>query len=260
MNHPATKGSAMHLSSRRDFNHKLLGSLITFGLVETLFTRGLFADEIKPVVGKWVVELHELCRDVKDQKIKDLDWQTKLEELYKRCDLPELLKSIDFDKMAASVKLPDNGAASLGVEFGKVEGLPKFSLGKQIFALKKGRSVVPHGHDNMCTGFILLRGNFIGKHYDRVEDNADHYLIKPTIDRLFKPGESSTVSDHKDNVHWFQCDSDTGFIFNVHVMGYNLESKKNAGRVYVDPDGEKVMGGLIKAKKISSAECHKKYG
>jgi hypothetical protein len=43
-------------------------------------------------------------------------------------------------------------------------------------------------------------------------------------------------------------------------MGYNLESKKNPGRVYVDPDGEKVMGGLIKAKKISSAECHKKYG
>ena len=69
---------------------------------------------------------------------------------------------------------------------------------------------MPHGHDNMCTGFIILRGDFIGKHYDRVEDNKDHYLIKPTIDRTFKPGECSTISDHKDNVHWFKADSRDG--------------------------------------------------
>ena len=31
-------------------------------------------------------------------------------------------------------------------------------------------------------------------------------------------------------------------------------------RVYVDPEGEKTKDGLIVAKKISSHECHKKYG
>ncbi len=133
-------------------------------------------------------------------------------------------------------------------------------FGKQIFACRKGRSIVPHGHDNMATGFIVLRGSFTGKHYDRVEDNKDHYLIRPTIDRTFKPGECSTISDHKDNVHWFRAESETGFIFNIHVMGYNPESTKLPARVYVDPEGEKVAGGLIKALKISSAECHKKYG
>ncbi len=30
-------------------------------------------------------------------------------------------------------------------------------------------------------------------------------IIKPTIDRKFSPGECSTVSDYKDNVHWFQA-------------------------------------------------------
>ena len=176
-------------------------------------------------------------------------------------DLAELVGLLDLDRVAQSVKYPAKGAASLGVDLSKVEGLPKkVVLGKQIFALQKGRSVVPHGHDNMCTGFVVLRGDFIGKHYDRVEDNDDHYLIKPTIDRTFKPGECSTVSDHKDNVHWFQADSETGFIFNIHVMGYNAENKRPTGRVYVDPDGEKVAGGLIKAMKISSAKCHEKYG
>jgi hypothetical protein len=249
------------METRRAFNGKMLGSLLAYGLLETLFDRNLFADEIKPVINKWMIELGDLCKDVKDQKIKDVDFQTKLEDLYKKVDLPELLKLVDMDKVAKDVKFPDLGAANLGVDLSKVEGLPKnLVFGKQIFAMKKGRSVVPHGHDNMCTGFIILRGDFIGKHYERVEDNTDHYLIKPTIDRKFKPGECSTISDHKDNVHWFKAESETGFIFNIHVMGYNPENKKAANRVYVDPDGEKTASGLIVAKKISSAECHKKYG
>jgi hypothetical protein len=249
------------METRRSFNARLLGSLAAYGLLETLVRRDLFADEVKPTVHKWMVELHDLSRSVKDGKIKDTDFQAKLEELYRKCDLPELLKLIDFDKVVKNAKLPDNGAANLGIDLSKVEGLPqKLVFGKQIFGLKKGRSIVPHGHDNMCTGFIVLAGNFTGKHYDRVEDNKDHYLIKPTIDRGFKPGECSTISDHKDNVHWFKCDSDTGFIFNVHIMGYNPENQKNAARVYVDPDGEKTSGGLIVAKKVTSAEAHKKYG
>jgi hypothetical protein len=251
----------MHVESRRSFNRKLLGSLMTFGLIETLFVRDLLADSVKPVIGKWVADLYELTRDLKDHKLKDVDFQAKLEELYKNVDLPELVKLVDLDRLARSVKYPDHGAASLGVDLSKVEGLPnKVVLGKQIFALRKDRSVVPHGHNNMATGFVVLRGDFVGKHYDRVEDLTSHYLIKPTIDRVFKPGEYSTVSDHKDNVHWFKADSETGFIFNIHVIGYNDDNPKPAGRVYVDPDGEKVAGGLIKAKVISSAECHKKYG
>jgi hypothetical protein len=176
-------------------------------------------------------------------------------------DLPELIKLIDLDGLTQKVRYPNQGPANLGIDLSKVEGLPgKLVFGKQIFAMKKGRSVVPHGHDNMCTGFIILRGDFIGKHYDRVEDHADHYLIKPTIDRLFKPSECSTISDHKDNVHWFKAASDAGFIFNIHVMGYNPDNPKTAARVYVDPEGERVAGGLILAKKMTSAQCHKKYG
>ena len=251
----------MAVESRRSFNKQMLGSLVAYGLIETLFKNNLFGDDVKPVIHKWLVELSNLSKDLKDQKLKDVDFQTKLEELYKRVDLTELIKLVQLDRLAKGLKYPDHGAASLGFDLGKVEGLPKRLLfGRQIFAMKKGRSVVPHGHDNMCTGFIILRGDFHGRHYDRVEDHEDHYLVKPTIDRTFKPGECSTVSDHKDNVHWFKAASDTGFIFNVHVNGYNLDNPKTPNRVYVDPEGEKVAGGLIRAKKISSSEAHKKYG
>jgi hypothetical protein len=251
----------MRTLTRRDLNGKLLASLLGYGLIETLYARHLLADSVRPVIHQWLIDLSTLCQDVKGQKIKDIEFQAKLEELYRKVNLDDLVKLLNLEKVASTTKLPDNGAANLGVDLSKVEGLPqRLVFGKQIFACKKGRSIVPHGHDNMCTGFIVLQGNWHGRHYDRVEDNKDHYLIKPTIDRGFKPGECSTISDHKDNVHWFQAESDSGFIFNLHVMGYNPENKKSANRVYIDPEGEKTASGLIVAKKISSAECHKKYG
>jgi hypothetical protein len=250
----------MTAPTRRTFNRDLLGSLLAYGLIDALFHDHLFAEAVRPVLRQWMTDLHELCKDVKGQKIKDVEFQAKIEELYKKVDLKELVAFVDLDRLARDTTFPEKGAASLGLDLGKVEGLPKrLVFGKQVFALRKGRSVVPHGHNNMCTGFLILGGEFVGKHYDRVEDNKDHYLIRPTLDRRFKPGECSTVSDHKDNVHWFKAESDTAFIFNIHVLGYNPENAKPAGRVYVDPEGEKTAGGLIVARKLT-AECHKKYG
>lgn len=251
----------MNLQTRRSFNQKLLGSLTAYGLIEILFRADLFADSVKPLIHQWMVDLNTLGQDLKSHKLKDTDFQSKLEELYRKVDLADLVKLVELDRLTKGLKYPTNGAASLGVDLAKVEGLPKkVVFGRQIFAMTRGRSVVPHGHDNMCTGFIVLRGDFQGKHYDRLEDHDDHYLIKPTIDRAFKVGECSTISDHKDNVHWFKATSETGFIFNVHILGYNPENPKVSARVYVDPEGEKVAGGLILAKKMSSRECHKKYG
>jgi hypothetical protein len=251
----------MNTESRRSFNNKMLSSVLALGLVETLFSRDLFAEEIKPVVGKWLGELCDLAADLKGQKLKDVDFQSKLEDLYKRADLAELIRFIDLDRLEKSVKYPQRGAASLGVDLNKVQALSgRVVFGKQIFACRKDRSIVPHGHDNMATGFIILRGAWHGRHYDRIEDNKDHYLVRPTIDRVFKPGECSSISDHKDNVHWFKAESETAFLFNMHVMNYNRDNPRSSGRVYVDPEGEKTASGLIVAKKISSAECHKKYG
>jgi hypothetical protein len=252
----------MTTPTRRTFNHALLGTLTAYGLIETLFHHDAFAESVKSVIHKWLGELNTLSKDLKaDRKLKDTEFQTKLEELYKRVDLTDLLRLLDLDRVARTAKLPDNGAHSTGIDLSKVEGLPaRLYFGKQIFGLKKGRSIVPHGHSNMCTGFIVLRGTFAGKHYDRVEDRAKHYLIKPTIDRAFKAGDFSTVSDHKDNIHWFKATSATAFIFNIHVIGYDPKIKGSSGRLYLDPEGEKVKGGLILAKKMTSSECHKKYG
>ncbi len=246
-------------STRRTFNAALLQSVIAYGLVETLWQRDLVADEA--TIGKWFKDLVELSADLRGQKLKDLEFQAKMEDLYRRVDLAELVKAVKLDEIEKNTRLPDNGAASVGFDLRRVEGVPaELRFGKQIFALKKGRSIVPHGHSNMCTGFIVLKGSFRGRHYDRLETQAEHYVIKPTIDRTFKAGELSTISDQKDNIHWFEALSETGFVFNVHVNGYDPTIQNATGRLYVDPLGEKLENGLVRAKKMTSEECHAKFG
>jgi hypothetical protein len=252
----------METTSRRTFTKQSLGSLLTFSLLETLFQADAFADSIKPITLKWLNDVNQLGQDLKGEKLKQTEWQIKIEALFGQVNLPELLQLVEFDRLTRNLKLADNGASNLRFRFQQIEGVPeKLTFGKQIFGLKEGRSVVPHGHNNMSTAFLILKGSFDGKHWDRVEDQEDHIIVRPTIDRKFTAGGCSTVSDFKDNVHWFKSQEDGAYIFNIHVLGVvGPGGTLPTGRVYVDPKGEQLSDGLIRARRIGYKEAHQIYG
>src|SRR5260370_12066746 len=114
----------MALETRRSFNQKLLGSLTAYGLIETLFTQDLFADAVKPVIQKWMVEMHALSQDLKNHKLKDTDFQVQLETLYKRVDLPELIQLVELDRLTNDLKYPAKGAANPGIHLPHQDALP----------------------------------------------------------------------------------------------------------------------------------------
>jgi hypothetical protein len=245
--------------TRRGFHQHTLSSLLTFSLLETLFRADAFGDEIKPIAAQWLSQLNELCSDLKGRELNQITWQAQVEQLMTRVNLPDMLKFIDFDNLTRNIAFREQGEKSLQARFPQVEGLPtNLIFGHQIFALQKGRSVVPHGHDNMATAFLILQGDFAGRHYDRLDDDAEHMIIKPTIDRAFTVGEYSTISDYRDNVHWFKASSETAFIFNIHVL--NVAEGRRSGRIYVDPNGEKLSGDRIRARKLGATEAFKLYG
>lgn len=249
----------MQSLTRREFQQQTLGGLLTWSLLNTLFTADAFAAEVKLIAAQWLSELNTMSLDLRGQKLKPLVWQKQVETLFNRVDLPEFLKFIDFDKLAKTAKFKDRGELSLRATIPMVEGLPtELIFGHQVFALNKDRSVVPHGHDNMATAFLILKGEFHGRHYDRIEDiGQDFMIIQPTLDKTFGVGGCSTVSDLKDNVHWFTARTDQSFIFNIHVLSVK---PGRSGRVYIDPNGEKLSGGHIKARKINHMEADRLYG
>ena len=248
--------------TRREFTRGALGSVLTYSLLETLFENDAFGQEVKPVTGKWLTEVNQVCRDLKDEKVRQVIWQEKVEELFSKVRLEELLELVDFERLRKNLKIKAKSETSLRFNFKKTEGAPsRLVFGKQIFALNKGNSVIPHGHNNMATAFLILKGNLHGRHFDRLEDQPKHLIIKPTIDRKFKPGEHSSVSDYKDNIHWFEALTDNSFIFNIHILGLKRPGAKlPTSRVYVDPEGEKIKGGLIRAPRSNYRELNRKYG
>src|SRR5436190_327893 len=135
----------------------------------------------------------------------------------------------------------------------------RFAVPVRAFATRGLAGLDPHGHDSMATAFLILQGQCRGRHYDRIADEKEFMILAPTIDKEFGPGGTSSVSDVKDNVHWFEALSDSAFVFNIHVMGLK-SNPKSPGRVYVDPNGEKIEGGKIRGKLLDHDECTKLYG
>ena len=61
------------------------------------------------------------------------------------------------------------------------------------------------------------------------------------------------------NVHWFTCTSDAGYIFNIHVVDLKT-GRPGGGRIYCDPNGEKLSDNRIKARKIGHPAAYRLYG
>src|SRR6476660_3588382 len=99
--------------SRREFTRNALQSLTALALIESLAVHRLFGKDVQPILDAWFRELHTVTKDVADHKLKDVEFQKSLESLYSRVDLPALLKTLDFDRIASEVKYPALGARSL---------------------------------------------------------------------------------------------------------------------------------------------------
>src|SRR4051812_42863860 len=61
----------------------------------------------------------------------------------------------------------------------------------------RGRTRLPYPSPK-----VVLRGKFHVRHFERIADEPDYLILRPTIDALSEPGDLSSISDERDNVHW----------------------------------------------------------
>ncbi|HSS76568.1 MAG TPA: hypothetical protein VLV54_07445 [Thermoanaerobaculia bacterium] len=245
--------------NRRELIKSVLGSLASYSLLETLFTRDAFCSPVKPVTDRWVRDLNDMSRDLKTGRIAPAVWQAKVKDLYDRIELPELLAAIDFDRLSARFDYPDLGVSTRPVEFPRLDGIPRdIVFVRKIFGMKKDRAIIPHGHKNMTSCHYVLKGEFQLKQYDKVEEDTTHMVIEPTIHEIARVGSHSSISDEKDNIHWLRATTATAFTFDAIVL--DLKGRK-ADVENIDPDGgERISGGRLRVRKLSVEEALHKYG
>jgi hypothetical protein len=247
--------------SRRTFTGHMLGSLMTFSLVKSLDNVDVLAANVKPIIRKWLVEMESVTQGLRQGKVKPIEWQRQIEALLSRVELKDLLSAIDYDKLAKSAVFPDDHESAENVDFSQNEGLPaELSFAPYFYAMRKDVAIVPHGHRNMASMHMMLKGQAHSWQFERVSDEEQYLTIKPTIDKVLNVGAVSTISDQRDNIHWFKALSEPVFMFNIGVFGINA-SEGFSGRDYVDPlGGEKLQGALIRARRIEVKEAYKLYG
>jgi hypothetical protein len=245
--------------NRRDFTKTLLGSIASYSLLSTLFTKDAFADSVKPVTNDWARSLHEMSLDLKQTTITPGQWQTKIDELYSHLPLEELIARIEFAKLTQGFEYPDLGVTTKWVTFPKLDGLPQdLAFYGKIFGMRKDRAIIPHGHRNMVSCHYVLQGELWLRHYDKVEEDGATMVIEPTVDQIARMGSHSSISDEKNNIHWLTATTDTAFTYDVLVVDLNGE-KWDVDNI--DPyASEKVAGGRLRVRKLPVEEALKKYG
>jgi hypothetical protein len=242
----------MENPSRRAFTQSMLGSLFTFSLVTTLCKGEMLIGLIKPLVNQWLIKMEQVTKALREGKVKPIEWQLQIESLLSRVELSDLLRAIDYQHLAKTAVLPDDHESAEDIDFSKIEGLPaELSFAPYFYAMKKGVAIVPHGHRNMTSMHMILDGQAHAWHYERIADEPQHLVIKPTKDKVFVRGDTSTISDQKDNIHWFKALTEPVFMFNIGVFGIN-PGASFTGRDYIDPvRGEKMQDGLIRVRRLN---------
>lgn len=243
--------------------------LLAFSLARSLHERRWASDRGMEELDAWYCEYLKLNRDLGAGAIDPAAWRSGLARLFAELRLPDLLEMIDFDAVSRHMRYV--GRLGKGELFhpvlldGRVperyEAVEpdRVAISKVVY-VRKGCSVPPHGHSNMVSAFLHLSGEFRVRQYDRLGDDGDGLVIRPSTDDSRGPGQWTSVTDDRNNVHWLTAESEDCFIFATKLIRLD-ETKPFCARINLDVrNAIDVGGGAMRAPKISGKVAEMTYG
>jgi len=227
-------------------------------LVAACRAGGAFAGPAADAVADWVDRADRLGGALRGAEISVDDWRRGLDDILGRVALEDVMREIDFARLARRSGFAEVGVSVATVRFG--EGLRRLSFAAKVFAVGQGRAIVPHGHANMVSAHLPLSGRFRLRQYDQVGRNRDGLLLRPSADRIVGPGDLSSVGEGSDNVHWFLAEAPS-HTFDVIVTGLDPVAERRYEIFNVDIESARVAGGgLMRAPYMSVEAALRKYG
>ena len=246
--------------------------MAVLSICEFALVRKAVGAKLSPILIQWLNEVNDLARTLKNDSLSQGEWQKTMDALYNRVPLADLLNFIDFEKCSFNTRFPASGESFSELLFPRVAGVPENTFFyKDIAGFQKGRSIPPHGHNHLVSSFLVVKGELHGRHFDRLNDDGDYLHIRPTIDCQFRRGEFSTVSQTKNNIHWFTASADNSFMIDFGVGGLKAagptlplpnQHPLKSGRIYLDIDrGDKMpVEAGVRVHRISEKVAYDLYG
>lgn len=241
-------------------SRRTLLQLAPAALVYALGLRRALAEPLQAEIFAGLRRMSALAVELRRGAITPQVWQVQMAELVAGLDVDEVMRAIDGPRLAATLELPEDRALVRGLGFAALdEALARAGVHTKLFALGTGRAIVPHGHHDLVSMHWVLHGTLHGRHYDRLEQTRESLRMRPSIDRILRPGDATSVSDHRDNVHWFVAVQ--GPVFTFDVLLSRLTGEGPSGRVYVDPRAAIHEGDdVLRAPILGAHEARRRYG
>ncbi|WP_341896639.1 hypothetical protein [Ferrovibrio terrae] len=250
--------------TRRHITHSLLQTAATLGLLRFALAGNALANTVRPLTECWAEDVVTLARDFRQRSLSPLQWQQAIAILNAKVPMDELLSYIDFNRLKAMLE-----AHGPGEHFERVR-LPGLETGSAriwsaVFILSEGDAIPPHAHNNLATAHLVLQGRFHARTFDRVEDTPGRMLLKPSMDAVFGVGETVSMSDDRDNAHWFIAESGAPvFTFDVSMRSPELRQYQNPtdrdGRIFVAPADGRRQDGLVEAEVVDYSTSQNRFG
>jgi len=246
---------------RRELCGSGLRLLLGLGLLQQASNAHALSGSLKWSARPWLARLDEASGALSAGTLAPRAWQAEVEAVLGRLELPDLLRSLDFEQLAAAAQFPSQGEGMERLYFPGEDGRLQFLRFRPfLFTLRKDVAVVPHGHHNMATMHMVLAGQARVRHYDRLEATDTHMLIRAASDDVAKPGHVSSISDEHHNIHWFQGLTEQVFMFNIGVSEVR-PGAPSGDRDYVDPaNGAVASDGVMRVPRLTRAAAYAKYG
>lgn len=211
----------------------------------------------KLTVSEWLTDIDAASAKLRAKKISEAVWQQQMAMLSQQLPLSDIAAAIDFEQVSKNLPFADKGVNAKPVRFAAWGNEP-LTVYPKIFAVGKGRAIIPHGHRGMVSGHLVLQGGFHLRQYDVHHTSDQYWELSPTIDRHESAGGFSTISDQQNNAHWLIATEDSYTLDFIIAPTYS-ETSWTVQNLDLD-NAEKTANGHLLVPTLAVGDALKKYG
>ena len=226
-----------------------------------------FAGEHPSSLDQWAHGLLDIGDQVSKGQMTMIEWQERVAILNQSVPTADLVKYLDLKKLTGGFTYFNRLARTADVRMPE-HVTPLMPLSERnwfvrVFAMRRGGVILPHIHNNMVSCHLVISGSFHVRTHDRIKDLDDAVVLRPTMDHLIKAGDVITMSDQRNNQHWFVAEDDQSQTFDAGVIGLNASwpygLKADQNTIFVDVDRTEERDGTIVAPRMTFLDCAEKY-
>jgi len=225
-----------------------------------------WAAPLDPTLRRFVLRVGELGQAVRSGTLAPAAWQDAMEALCASLSPEELIRFIDMDRLLEGLRHPEERIGAIAqVPWPSVDGFPVgFRFGHKLFVYRQGACTPPHVHNHLVSAHWVLEGRIRTRTYDRVSDLDASIRLRPTRDEAMGPGAIATMSDQRDNGHWFEGLTPRSISFDIPISGISPDKAyrhpvEGYNQIFVDPTVAPNGDGTIDAPIIRFEQSLQKF-